>query len=865
MGWRYLIVLDDIWSLKAWEEFNKVFPSCDNGSRVVLTSREKSVVSDAKPICLPFFTVDESWELLQVKLFKGKECPKELENIGKQISKECGGLPLIVGLVAGLLEGVEKSPQMWQEFLNTLSSQAAFRGGMQSNDVIELSYKHLSHHLKHCLLYFSAFKEDEEIEVSYLIELWISEGFIKITEEERVEDTAKHYLNHLVGSNLIMVSRRNYNGGILCCVVHDLVHDFCLAKAKEENFLYISKMKGEVDPTLKFTPHRISFHRLGRNKILNGLVPWNSPISTILGYPKIYASHDWSVVYNGSWVAKKFEHLTILNFEFIMVDKSILSEMNSLIHLKYLALYLCGCGFVSPLSLKNLQHLIALKLSSEKNLHLPKYFVNMKSLRHMTICHYDCDSCPTEPTPAGGIETISGLEVLQSLDLETFLCIRTDEHLLRKLSHLKYLSCAVSSSYPFADGIDMLHHLEFLRLHDPRFPPENPHLLKDLKIRKFPPNIKEINLECITLSSSAMSIIAQLSNLEALILVYCEFEEEEWNVEEEILFCKLKYLELNNPSIRIWNISSAAESFPCLEQVILNGCRKLQTVPYSLADIVTLKLICVGGCTDTCERSVKKIEEDVKELGNDEQLKIILTRSTDSEVSLANMKRRHARYCDRLRGNKSNIRIWWRGRATMAGERNTLMPMPREYLLMPREYFSPTLAPGQLVPQMPGERCFSTGTWYLNLERERANWYLKCLERERANCCFTSNALLKPQILLAPQMPGERANDSTAASPQMPGERANDSTGYCFSCFTSNTASVGERANDSTGTTPTKTSNTASAASIGERANDSTGTTPTKTSNTASASVGERIFIGLLLTPTKASCLQMQRATVDSY
>nr|GLL43509.1 putative late blight resistance protein homolog R1B-16 [Ipomoea trifida] len=618
MGMRYLIVLDDIWSVEAWEELNRVFPKCGNGSRIVLTSRQESVISDAKHICLPFFTIDESWELLQVKLFKGKECPKELESIGKEISKKCGGLPLVVGLVAGLLGGVEKSEQMWQEFLSTLSSQVAFRGGMLSNAAIELSYKHLSHHLKQCLLYFSAFKEDIKIEVSYLIELWISEGFINITEEERVEDTAKHYLNHLVGSNLVMVSKRNYDGGILCCAVHDLVHDFCLAKAKEENFLHIIKMEDKLDPTLKFTPHRISFHIYGFKKAPNQLVPWNSSIRTILGYPKLLAARDWDV-YNGSWVGKKFEHLTILNLEFINVDKSILSKMNSLIHLKYLALYLVGRGSVSPLSLKNLQHLITLKLSSEMYLHLPKYFVNMKSLRHMTICHYDCDSCPTEPTRAGGIETISGLEVLQSLDLETFLCIRTDEHLLRKLSHLKYLSCAVSSSYPFADEIDMLHHLEFLQLHDPpcySTGHENPHLLKDLKIRKFPPNIKEINLERINLLSSAISIIAQLSNLEALILVACKFEEEEWNVEEEILFCKLKYLELKCSSIRIWNISSAAESFPCLEQVILNRCWELRTVPSSLADICTLKLICVGGCTDTCERSVKKIEEDAQEMGN---------------------------------------------------------------------------------------------------------------------------------------------------------------------------------------------------------------------------------------------------------
>nr|GMD25370.1 putative late blight resistance protein homolog R1B-16 [Ipomoea batatas] len=279
----------------------------------------------------------------------------------------------------------------------------------------------------------------------------------------------------------------------------------------------------------------------------------------------------------------------------------------------------------------------------------------------MTICHYDCDSCPTEPTPAGGIETISGLEVLQSLDLETFLCIRRDEHLLRKLSHLKYLNCAVSP-YPFAEEIGMLHHLEFLRLHELRYWPDgklyshmNPHLLNDLKLDKFPPNIKEINLESITLSSSAISIIAQLSNLEALILVGCKFEKEEWNVDEKTLFCKLKYLELINPGIRIWNISSA-ECFPCLEQVILNSCWNLQTVPCSLADILTLKLIRVRQCTASCARAVKKIEKDVQDMGNDEQLKVILRRMTnDSNISFENMtgpiKRRHDRF-HRIQGNK---------------------------------------------------------------------------------------------------------------------------------------------------------------------------------------------------------------------
>ncbi|XP_031100151.1 putative late blight resistance protein homolog R1B-16 [Ipomoea triloba] len=622
MGRRYLIVLDDIWSVKAWEELNRVFPSCDNGSRIVLTSRQERVVSDAKHICLPFFTTDESWELLQVKLFKGSRCPEELENVGKEISKKCGGLPLVVCLIAGLLERVEKSEQMWHEFLLTINSCAEFRDGIRSKDAIKLSYHHLSYNLKHCLLYFAAFPEDKRIEVSYLIKLWISEGFIDIKEEERVEDTAKYCLNHLVGSNLVMVSERKYDGGILSCVVHDLVRDFCLAKVKEENFLHIIKMEDKLNSTLEFTPHRISFHRYGDNLIPNELVPWNSSIHTLLGYPKVHRNNG-AKVYNVSWVGKKFEHLTILDIEFIGVDKLILSEINSLIHLRYLALYLCGCGSVSPLSLKNLEGLI--KLTSYKDLHLPKYFWNMKSLRHMTIHHYNCDSCPTVPTPVN--ETISGLEVLQTLDLKTSLSTR-DEHLLRKLPHLKYLSCLVSSSYSFAE-IDILHHLESLRLYnscdDKPYIHENPHLLNDLKLSKFPSGIKKINLEGITLSSSAISIIAQLSNLEALILACCKFEEGlEWNVDEETQFHKLKYLQLDHLDIRIWNICSV-ESFPCLEQVILDYCMELREVPYTLADISTLKLLSVRSCHNSIESSAKKIEEDVRDIGNEQLIVEIIS------------------------------------------------------------------------------------------------------------------------------------------------------------------------------------------------------------------------------------------------
>nr|GLL44318.1 putative late blight resistance protein homolog R1B-16 isoform X2 [Ipomoea trifida] len=545
MGMRYLIVLDDIWSLEAWEELNRVFPSCDTGSRIVLTSRQESVVSDAKHIHLPFFTIDESWELLQMKLFKGKGCPEELENVGREISKICGGLPLTVGLMAGLLEKVEKNEQMWCEFLFTLYSYVTFRDRIQSNDAIALSYKYLSDHLKPCLLYFATFPEDEVIQVSKLIKLWISEGFIiGMTEKGRVEDEAEDYLNDLVCSNLIMVSEKEYDGHILSCRVHDLVRDFCLTKAREDISLEVINMEKKWDQTLNFTPHRICFHMHGTSNIASELVPWNSSIHTVLVF------HSYEHSYNFSWIAKKFEHLTVLDLEAISVYPSILSEVNSLIHLS-------------------------------------------------------CDKSCLEKSSSDMIEAISYSE-----DLQTWVsrCHLTPMHedLLRKFPRLKKLSCNVSSSEGFPE-IDFLHHLENLELSSN---------FESFPLSKFPSSIKEIRLNFITLSVSAISTIAQLPRLESLILFDCRFEGI-WIVEEETIFSKLKILQLILLNIGIWDISNAAESFPCLEQLVLGYCRNLLPMPSSFDDVLTLKKITVTNCNDDVNSWAKNIEESAQDIGNE--------------------------------------------------------------------------------------------------------------------------------------------------------------------------------------------------------------------------------------------------------
>ncbi|MFS7935933.1 putative P-loop containing nucleoside triphosphate hydrolase [Helianthus anomalus] len=107
-GRKYLIVIDDIWSCKAWDDVGLCFPDDNNGSRVLLTTRLSELALRAShggfTHNLGHLNEDQSWELLCRKTFRGYECPESLIETGKHIAKKCGGLPLALVVIAGLLE-----------------------------------------------------------------------------------------------------------------------------------------------------------------------------------------------------------------------------------------------------------------------------------------------------------------------------------------------------------------------------------------------------------------------------------------------------------------------------------------------------------------------------------------------------------------------------------------------------------------------------------------------------------------------------------------------------------------------------------------------------------------------------------------
>ncbi|XP_060217019.1 late blight resistance protein R1-A-like [Lycium barbarum] len=241
-----------MWKTDVWDDFKMCFPDNNNGSRIIMTTRFNEVALYAKqcsePHYLCFLNEQESWNLLQKKLFHEEGCPTKLLQVGKEISDKCQGLPLFIILVAGILGNMEVKPNCriedkansWKRVTDSLSSKLVSDREHNWMDLIELSYKHWPHHLKSCFLYFGTFLEDQEIPVSKLIMLWISEGFVQKAESKKQEDIAEEYLMNLISRNLVMVAKRRSIGGEKSCRVHDLLHKFCLEKAEEESLLHVT-------------------------------------------------------------------------------------------------------------------------------------------------------------------------------------------------------------------------------------------------------------------------------------------------------------------------------------------------------------------------------------------------------------------------------------------------------------------------------------------------------------------------------------------------------------------------------------------------------------------------------------------------
>ncbi|XAR53329.1 hypothetical protein NMG60_11021852 [Bertholletia excelsa] len=197
---RYLILLDD-WNFQSWNDLKFYFPVyCGRGSRLIVTSRNREVSlyvgCDSSLEELGILDPANGWKLFSIlvmtpiKINEETRNSQELESLGRQILKKCGGVPLAIKMMASSLSTKEKTEHSWKRILESVGQDEDM-----CLEVLALSCKDLPVDLKPCFLYFGIFPEDYEISVFELINLWLAEGFIQARGGCLVEDVAEDYLN----------------------------------------------------------------------------------------------------------------------------------------------------------------------------------------------------------------------------------------------------------------------------------------------------------------------------------------------------------------------------------------------------------------------------------------------------------------------------------------------------------------------------------------------------------------------------------------------------------------------------------------------------------------------------------------------
>ncbi|XP_040384134.1 disease resistance protein Pik-2-like isoform X2 [Oryza brachyantha] len=379
---RYLVIIDDVWSVLAWNDIKLAFPENDCSSRIIVTTR----ISEVGQSCCSNNGIDRNYEMEPLsevhsrrlfckRIFCTDEdgCPDSLQEVSRDILKKCGGLPLAIISISGLLANKPVIKEEWvkvKESIGFALDKNSNLEGMKS--ILSLSYHDLPNYLKTCMLYLSIFPEDHIIERNMLLWRWIAEGFISEDYGHKMEDVAESYFYELINKSLVQPVDIGFDGKARACRVHDIMLELISSKAIEENFITVlAEQTGQTNSC--GCVRRLSIH---------GTVNY---LSTVLANKDL--RHVRSLTCFGGdkeFLPRlaRFEALRVLDYGLVDFEGYDLENIGKLFQLKYLRLCDWNLSRV-PTQIAKLQNLLTLDLSETNVEELPTEFCRLTKLLHL--------------------------------------------------------------------------------------------------------------------------------------------------------------------------------------------------------------------------------------------------------------------------------------------------------------------------------------------------------------------------------------------------------------------------------------------------------------------------------------------------
>ncbi|RLN43311.1 hypothetical protein C2845_PM01G36050 [Panicum miliaceum] len=239
---RCLIVLDDLWEsdIEMLRKLKLLLRCGKKGIlvKVIVTTRNEEIVHEMSTLCpykLGPLSDDSCWAVFKQVAFhwKDEENSHVLEAVGKDIAKNCKGLPLAAHAVGSMLR--YRTVDFWKATRdsNTWDQYSSHDNVLPS---LRLSYEHMPSYLKPCFAYCAIFQKGSTIDKDKLIQQWITLDFIKpFLPNLSYKVQAEEYLREILATSLL----QNFVSSLVThehakASQHLIMHDLARSVAGDE-------------------------------------------------------------------------------------------------------------------------------------------------------------------------------------------------------------------------------------------------------------------------------------------------------------------------------------------------------------------------------------------------------------------------------------------------------------------------------------------------------------------------------------------------------------------------------------------------------------------------------------------------------
>ncbi|XP_020582219.1 putative disease resistance protein RGA3 [Phalaenopsis equestris] len=440
---KFLLVLDDIWeeNTTKWEKVISPLAYGKLGSKILVTTRIHAaasmipdmIIENKETLTLKGLQEAQCLELLKTHAFAGMENfsseHKKLMSIAEEIVKKLSGSPLATKVIGGVLK-YDLTPEHWQRISNSDKrvlvsniGRVELVPGLNTNPIMPIlrfSFTYLPQSLQICFAFCGIFSKDHRFDKDDLVRMWIALGFFRdsCTEGETLVDIGGKYFDVLVRKSFF--DKFQYYKRIYY-KMHDLLHDLAQSVSSDECFRFMG------DDVLTFKIPKTIRHLYVKTENLDVLrmIKEAKKLRSLFLFSQ-RSVQDFTEILDEIFEASRKVHLLVICSHFEKLSEAI----KNLRHLRYLNF--TGSVTQMPRSLSSLYHLqfiIIMNVVEKPCLDdfLPIDVSNLSNLRHVDL-------------PSDVFSSVPGIGKLRSLqELNEFNVKNENGYRIGELEHLSEL------------------------------------------------------------------------------------------------------------------------------------------------------------------------------------------------------------------------------------------------------------------------------------------------------------------------------------------------------------------------------------------------------------------------------------------